>query len=437
MKRITAIIAVGLIAAAQAFAQSMDEIRQIAASQGSTQTLFADTRLFSADELKDLTFYSPADICVKRGRWKNISTTADARFRPFAPWFPNLLLSGHQGSCLSFAFEGDMFGIMDVGCPSAGQLEVFVDGQMVRLNDTANKTYSMLEATSLTGTHFMNRFNSQCNKRYCGQYELIKVERGRHEITLRLSDQKTDKRAILGEDNLADFNARPQMYDSLAVIIGRIIVRGKAVEAHPVKGLPKLAQQTKWENKMSKYADADKVQAAWKDVNLVVGSSSIDMWKSLETDFPGKQVINRGISGTKAIDLYNYRQQLIAPYDAKRIIVYEGDNEIGYKWEIPEMVEQMKRLFFEIRRMKPDAEIYWVSIKPSPVRIKYLPKIQEVNRIIKEFVTSQPNAGYIDIHTPMLDKDGNVREELFRKDRLHPTPEAYAIWRDEFAKVIR
>lgn len=84
-----------------------------------------------------------------------------------------------------------------------------------------------------------------------------------------------------------------------------------------------------------------------KDATLVVGSSSIDMWKSLETDFPGRNVIRRGVSGTKAIDLYNYRHLLIEPFNPKRIIIYEGDNEIGFKWEVPEMMDAMERLFFE------------------------------------------------------------------------------------------
>ena len=197
-----------------------------------------------------------------------------------------------------------------------------------------------------------------------------------------------------------------------------------------------MKQQLKWENKIKDYMERDAEQAAWPDATLVVGSSSIDMWKSLEEDFADHHVIRRGVSGTKAIDLYNYRELLIAPFNPKRIIIYEGDNEIGFRWEVDEMMESMKRLFHEVRRMKPDAEIYMVSVKPSPVRANVLPKIQQVNALIKEFVESQPNAGYIDIHTPMLNADGSVRPELFLDDRLHPAKEGYDIWREQFGKVI-
>lgn len=389
------------------------------------------------DEWDNTAMYEPDKICAKRGIWKVIDTAKDEKLKAFSPWFKTISTSGRPGSCLSFAFEGDMFGIFDIGGPEAGQLEIFVDGQMVRLTNKGNSAFRLLEAADLTGTHFVNRFNRYCNNRYRGQYELIKVEKGTHQVTIRLSDRKADKRKILGPKQLKDISENPQKYDSVSVLIGRILIRGTLADVRPVKGIPKIAQQMKWEKKLHSFADADTIQAKWKDVNLVVGSSSIDLWKSLESDFPGKKVINRGISGTKAIDLYNYRHLLIEPYDAKRIFIYEGDNEIGYKWETQEIMEQMKKVFFEIRRMKPNAEIYWMSIKPSPAREKVLAKIQEVNRQIKEFVTTQPNAGYIDIHTPMLDKDGNIREELYRKDRLHPTTEAYGIWREEFAKVIK
>ena len=105
-----------------------------------------------------------------------------------------------------------------------------------------------------------------------------------------------------------------------------------------------MKQQLKWEDKIAKYRLRDAEQAAWPEATLVVGSSSIDMWKSLESDFADSHVIRRGVSGTKAIDLYNYRHELIEPFNPKRIIVYEGDNEIGFKWEAEEMMEWMKKL---------------------------------------------------------------------------------------------
>lgn len=388
------------------------------------------------EEWDNAKMYVPAEVCKKHGLWRDVDAAKDSRMKQFSSWFPTVMTSGHPASTLSFAFDGDMFGIFDIGGPEMGQLEIYVDGQMIRLKKLADNGSRVMEATDLTGSHYLNRFNRYCNKRYRGQYELIKVSPGLHQVTIKLSDNKSDKRAILGEKQLKDIEENPDKYDKTYLMLGRLLVRGEIAECNPIKGLPKMAQQLKWEKKITDYMERDEEQSKWDDATLVVGSSSIDLWKSLETDFPGHRVIRRGVSGTKAIDLYNYRHLLIEPFNPRRIIIYEGDNEIGFKWEVDEMMESMKKLFFEIRRMKPEAEIYLVSVKPSPARVNSLEKTQTFNKLLKAFALSQPNAGFIDIHTPMLDADGNVRPELYLKDRLHPSNEGYDIWRKEFGKVI-
>ncbi len=388
------------------------------------------------EEWEQATMYVPAGICKTHGLWKQIKASDGAPAKQFENWFDTVMTSDHPKSTISFAFEGDMFGLFDIGGPEMGQLEVYVDGQMVRLRNVKDKGFEYFEATDLVGSHWLNRFNRWCDNRYRGQHVWVKVAPGLHQVTLKLSEDACDKRKILGEGHLADITANPARYAEKYLRLGRILVRGNVAECKPVKGLPPMKQQLKWEKKINDYMERDAEQAELKDATLVVGSSSIDMWKSLETDFPGKNVIRRGISGTKAIDLYNYRHLLIEPFNPKRIIIYEGDNEIGFKWEVDEMMESMERLFHEVRAMKPDAEIYLVSVKPSPVRENVLGKIQEFNRRLKAFAESQERTGFIDIHTPMLTSDGKVRPELFLSDRLHPAQAGYDIWREQFGKVI-
>ncbi len=366
---------------------------------------------FDRDGWEDVKMYNPAEVCKKHGLWKNVEAARDSRMKQFADKFETVMTSGHPKSTLSFAFDGDMFGLYDLGGPEMAELEVYIDGKMARFNKVENGGKPYYEVADLEGPHYLDRL---ADGRVL-QHALVKVEPGQHQVTLRIAETRGEKAYLM---------------------LGRLLVRGEIAEARPIKGLPKMKQQLKWEKKISDYMARNAEQAALKDATLVVGSSSIDMWKSLESDFPGKNVIRRGVSGTKAIDLYNYRHLLIEPFNPKRIIIYEGDNEIGFKWEVDEMMEAMKKLFFEVRRMKPGAEICLVSVKPSPVRVKSLAKIQEFNSRLKEFAQSQPDTKYIDIHTPVLDAEGNVRPELFLKDGLHPAPEGYDIWRREFGKVI-
>lgn len=198
-----------------------------------------------------------------------------------------------------------------------------------------------------------------------------------------------------------------------------------------------LTQRQKWEQKIQRYERLDAQNPPPKKVILFVGSSTIENWKTLKDDFPGQTVLNRGVSGTKTVDLYTYRERLITPYDAKQIFIYEGDNDIGLRWSTDSIVEQFTALFGEIRKSKPHAEIIYISIKPSPRRLKDKIQIEEVNARIKQFMEQQSNTGYADVYTQMLDANGNLIPAYYRPDGLHLTAEGYHIWKDVISKFIK
>ncbi|RKO69086.1 hypothetical protein D7322_24230 [Sphingobacterium puteale] len=198
-----------------------------------------------------------------------------------------------------------------------------------------------------------------------------------------------------------------------------------------------LTQRQKWEQKIQRYERLDAQNPPPKKVILFVGSSTIENWKTLKDDFPGQTVLNRGVSGTKTVDLYTYRERLITPYDAKQIFIYEGDNDIGLRWSTDSIVEQFTALFGEIRKSKPHAEIIYISIKPSPRRLKDKIQIEEVNARIKQFMEQQSNTGYADVYAQMLDANGNLIPAYYRPDGLHLTAEGYHIWKDVISKFIK
>ena len=198
-----------------------------------------------------------------------------------------------------------------------------------------------------------------------------------------------------------------------------------------------LTQQQKWEQKIQRYERLDAQNPPPKKVILFVGSSTIENWKTLKEDFVGQAVLNRGVSGTKTVDLYTYRERLIMPYDAKQIFIYEGDNDIGLGWSTDRIVEQFAALFREIRKTKPHAEIIYISIKPSPRRLKDKMQIEEVNAKIKQFMEQQSHTGYADVYTRMLDANGDLIPAYYREDGLHLTVEGYHIWKDVISKFIK
>jgi lysophospholipase L1-like esterase len=84
----------------------------------------------------------------------------------------------------------------------------------------------------------------------------------------------------------------------------------------------------------------------------------------------------------------------------------------------------------------PNANIAFVSIKPSPSRATIQDKVKAANTFIKKYIASQKNAAFIDIYDAMLDAKGQMREELYVGDRLHMNPTGYLIWQKAIAPYL-
>jgi hypothetical protein len=118
---------------------------------------------------------------------------------------------------------------------------------------------------------------------------------------------------------------------------------------------------------------------------LFVGSSSFTKWKDVNNYFPGFSIINRGFGGSSLTDVIRYTYNIILPYQPKQVVIYCGENDLASSKEITatDVVNRVKTLFGMIRQNLPNAEIDFVSIKPSPVRLAIQPKVKEANAALK------------------------------------------------------
>ena len=88
----------------------------------------------------------------------------------------------------------------------------------------------------------------------------------------------------------------------------------------------------------------------------------------------------------------------------------------------------MKTFAKSVHETLPEARIVFIAIKPSIKRWNLVEKMREANRLIDEFSKEFPRLVFVDIDTPMLSKDGTLREELFVKDGLHLSVAGYKLW---------
>ena len=162
------------------------------------------------------------------------------------------------------------------------------------------------------------------------------------------------------------------------------------------------------------------------------------MWTDLETDFPDKNVLNRGFGGSTMRDLLYFADQVIIPYNPKTIFIYEGDNDLGFANGTPQQVLASADSLLTIIRAKlpKSVKIYFISPKPSIARWHLKEQYIDLNKKFKTWTKSKKNVYFIDVWPAMLNADGSIKKELFIEDGLHMNRKGYDIWRDIIRKYL-
>lgn len=185
-----------------------------------------------------------------------------------------------------------------------------------------------------------------------------------------------------------------------------------------------------WTADISGFASQDAVTGVQKDVVLFAGSSTFTMWSSLKTDFPNSKVLNRAFGGSMMTDLLYYFNQVVAPYNPRQVVLYEGDNDLYGTTKTPEQfMDDVTAMIRLINIYFPNARILLVSIKPSPSRTSAFTKFQASNVLMKNYADKYDYIDYVDTWTPMLKQDGTPNEALFGSDMLHMNATGYALWK--------
>jgi|GEM_PF-596173 len=192
----------------------------------------------------------------------------------------------------------------------------------------------------------------------------------------------------------------------------------------------------RWANEVRKYQEQD--NAHFPDAGRVVfvGSSSIRLWGTLERDMAPVLTLRRGLGGAFIADTTHYAETLIAPYEPSAIVLYAGDNDIAKGLPAACIAKDAQAFVAKVRELGVEAPVYLVSIKPSPGRLEFWPRMQEANRLLQLIAKEDPEVHYIDVSEAMLADDGQLKPELFQKDKLHLSNEGYRTWTERLRPAL-
>jgi lysophospholipase L1-like esterase len=175
----------------------------------------------------------------------------------------------------------------------------------------------------------------------------------------------------------------------------------------------------------------DSLSLAGKCDILLIGSSSFTNWRDVGEYFPSYHIINRAFGGSTLLDQKRYVDDVVFPYTPKHILIYCGENDIANDIAVngDTVFFRFQDLYHTVRRRMPTVKISYVSMKPSPSRFHLFHHYTIGNDKIKEFLTLQKNASFIDVGPSMLTIDGQPNKNIFLEDMLHMNSEGYKLWK--------
>lgn len=169
---------------------------------------------------------------------------------------------------------------------------------------------------------------------------------------------------------------------------------------------------------------------------VLAGSSSMDYWNFAAEAFAPYDVINTAIAGSTVTQWLSWFPVLIARYKPSAVVLSIGSNDIAYGVSGRQNAENTVQLLKILKKRLKKTPVFFVSICPCWLREGDWEEIALSNSLVREYCESQTGLYYIALDNELKAADGTPDPRYFRKDRLHPSAEGYAVWRTSVAKHV-
>ena len=200
-----------------------------------------------------------------------------------------------------------------------------------------------------------------------------------------------------------------------------------AVPAAPVEPAATPSSEgpppTKWDDEIAAYEKLDHESPVDPGGIVLLGSSNIRMWNTLADDFPGMNVVNRGVGGCRLVELVEFAPRLVAAAKPRVIVVGAGTNDVNAGTSTTDIRTAFEQLVDTLRRDHPDATIAFLAISPTVKRWEQLDRQVEANAAIKSFIDTRGESKlvYLDANAAFLGPEGTPAPECFLDDMQHPS----------------
>lgn len=212
---------------------------------------------------------------------------------------------------------------------------------------------------------------------------------------------------------------------------------------------PIMAQKT--EEPLTDKSPPSKVMAKYKKILaaaqenpppaghiICIGSSQMELWKTVTDDLAPLSVHNYGVGGSRmnqAADLCI--DNLAIAFKPRAVILYEGSNDISGGSKPETVLENFQRLHRKLHAALPETRLYVLGLVPSPgKRFEKIDDVRKTNELLRKECETQTWMKFLDTTSPLIGADGQPKAECFIPGNIHMLPAGYAVWKSVIAPVV-
>lgn len=194
----------------------------------------------------------------------------------------------------------------------------------------------------------------------------------------------------------------------------------------------------RWESDMKKFDRMSRKEMP-EEAILFYGSSSIRLWKDIESDMAPYPTIRRGYGGAALHDAAYYAKRVLSPIDYRALVIFVGNDIWGTAADKSpaEMVDLMDLIVSTSRRHRPVAPVFLVEVTHIPARDHLVEEINAANDALADYAERHANVYFIPTRDIYLDDKGKVRRDYFRDDDIHQNEDGYRAWKNRIKTEIK
>lgn len=184
-----------------------------------------------------------------------------------------------------------------------------------------------------------------------------------------------------------------------------------------------------WEGDIADFERRDVSNPPPAGAVLFVGADDVRLWATLAADMAPVRVVRRGFGGAQIAHITHYATRIVTPYRPRAIVFMAGEADLSdVRGRRPEdVLADFTAFVGALRGHGLRAPIYFVSIRPSPMRLSRWYGAKRANALIEAYTKSEAGLRYIDAASAMFGADGSIRRDLFRWDGLSLNASGYAL----------